>query len=350
MMMPDQDFSYKYLHTDTDSDTEEEVETKEETPEDVQQDEPEEQPENEKMCDAGLVFPNIQRYLRPVGKVLGKVANWVVSDTVANTADLLYDVFDYSARKIDAVVYTSLTYVYLSFCYMTSSFFTECEKAYKDLMFDGSRLLYSIRYDNKDTTQRFIVQTSRSAFDLYLPFTFLRHLRFRIWDSDSFLNRTFIPRSFIISTNEEVEKAIEEGYSIVVHPRSFLSDIENTNFSQMVNKHQLPIEVVDTNGLSNWFPSSSDFSIYTFPQVYPITLTHTTVAQVSTIETRPLSIASEERHAKPLLAVLSMVLMYPFQSTFNLVLKYMAIRNLNYNHSCFLNPETLLFLALIVYR
>lgn len=371
--MPDQEYSYKYLQTDTDDDTDEETEEEvkqyksneseqdksAETNDEVETDAEHEETTNS--CDVALVFPNLHRYWNSFtsisGKVIQKTSSFFMSKAVSNTVDLIYDVFDYSARKFDAMIYTALTYYYLSFCFIASSLFSNGEKAYKDLMYDGSRLIYQIK-DNKevtecdqedDQTQRCIVLTSRSTFDLYLPFTFLRHLPFRIWDTDSSLNRTFIPRSFIVQTNEEVEEAIEDGYSIVVHTRSFLSDVDSSNLSRVVTKHQLPVETVDAEGISNWFPYSSDYSIYTFPQSYPITLTRNWVRRVFPI-LPSVTPAPQSVVKKPLLAVLSMLLMYPFQSTFNLVLKYIAIRNLHYNHSCFLNPETILFLALIVYR
>lgn len=338
-MMADQEFSYRYLQPESDSDNELNFVPEEEG--------------IEEGVPSYMVCPKVHHLWKPVLTVLGSmiqtVSNLFLSPTVSKTADLFYDVFDYSAQKLDAVVYTSLTYFYLSFSFIASSFFTDSEKAYKDLMYDGSRLLYQIDYDNKDTTQRFIYLASTSGFNLYLPFTFLPHLRFKIWDCDSSLNRTFIPASFFVHTTKEVEQAIEDGYSIVLHKKSFLSDVENEDFFKIARSHAVLFEVVNANGLSNWFPISSDFSIYAFPQSYPITLEYEECIwkefppqHTESIQTTP--------SRRPVLAVLSMIFLYPFQSTFNLSLKYIATRNLRYNQTCFLNVETLLFLALIWYR
>lgn len=347
MMMPDH--IYKYLHTDdteSESDSDQEVTEPNETLN--EQKEADEEPLTE-----SAIFPNVQHYLgmftSSVGKIFQTVSNMLLSTTVTKTVELFYDVFDYSAQKLDAVVYTALTYFYLSFAFTVSSFFQNSEKAFKELMYDGSRLLYQIEYDNKDTTQRMIYLASTSAFDLYLPFTFLPHLRFKIWDCDSSLNRTFIPESFFVHTREEVEKAIDDGYSIVLHKKSFLSDVENEDFFKIARSRAVLFEVVNANGLSNWFPVSSDFSIYAFPQASPIKLEYEECLWKEFPPQRQEKIDSIPSR-RPLLAVLSMFALYPFQTTFNLIVKYIAVRNLNYNQTCFVNPETLLFLTLLICR
>jgi hypothetical protein len=198
--------------------------------------------------------------------------------------------------------------------------------------------------------------------DYYIPFMALPNSNFKLYaDTDA-----YIPSEFLLRNEDELREAIYDGYSIAIFDEDLTPSV-----SEILRQSAFSIQPIVVSNTKKWFvlrdtlyvqPRTTPLAVTILPKQTSITDPEPEENDTEKVKNTLLSDSSKEmmRNAlefdvdeptkyNPAFLQLFFIFMFPFTRVWGLVAQYVTIRNLKYNQTCYINPESTVFLASLFY-